>query len=415
MKKISIIVLMITAILIASAACAPAPTATPVPPTAVPPTAVPATKAPEPTKAPTVAPTAIPPTLAPTLAPTLVPPTLVPPTTVPTVAAPKPADASTLLAIKVTTAPKLDALADDAAWKTAPELKVSAAGGKNFKDGSGSTTATLKAVYTSDTIYFLLQYDDPTLSARRLPFVKQVDGSWKKLLDPDDPTNTDNNKYYEDKVAMIWTINNSIKGFDTTGCFSVCHAGEPNKPYGNKYTATPGELGDIWHWKSVRTGSVGQIDDQFLDDTRWDKDKAANAGRKSDPHTAGGYSDIALKDGKPEFMSKDAKPANAGGTYWLKDSDKVAFDDSKFKPGDEVASILVAPQTGDAGDIPDVSLWKDGKWTIAFSRKLTTDSKNTDVQFDKLDGTYYFGIAFFDNAQVRHAFNNGALKLQFAK
>jgi hypothetical protein len=26
----------------------------------------------------------------------------------------------------------------------------------------------------------------------------------------------------------------------------------------------------------------------------------------------------------------------------------------------------------------------------------------------------YFGIAFFDNAQVRHAYNTGALKLQFA-
>lgn len=391
MKKYILLTVLVILIAIVAMACAPAP---------------------EPTKAPAPAPTSAPvvPTTA-AVVPTAVPPTQPPAPTV--AAAPKPTDANTLLALKTATAPKLDTLADDPAWKNAPELKVAAAGGKNFKDGS--TTATLKAVYTADSIYFLLQYDDPTLSARRLPFIKQADGSWKKLLDPDDPTNTDNNKYYEDKFAMIWTINNSIKGFDTAGCFSVCHAGEPNKPYGNKYTATAGELGDIWHWKSVRTGSVGQIDDQFLDDTRWDKDKAANAGRKSDPHTAGGYSDIALKDGKPEFMSKDAKAANKGGTYWLKDSDKTAFDDSKFVAGDEVASILVAPQTGDAGDIPDVASWKDGKWTIAFTRKLTTDGKTTDVQFNNLDGTYFFGIAFFDNAQVRHAFNNGVLKLQFAK
>jgi len=391
MKKYAL--LSVLAILIATVAIACAP-------------------APEPTKAPAPAPTSAPvvPTTA-AVAPTAVPTTQPPAPTV--AAAPKPADASTLLALKAATAPKLDALADDAAWKNAPELKIAAAGGNNFK--GGATSATLKAVYTSDSIYFLLQYEDPTQSFRRMPFIKQADGSWKKLLDPDDPTNTDNNKYYEDKFAMIWTINNSIKGFDTAGCFAVCHAGEPGKPYGNKYTATAGELGDIWHWKSVRTGSVGQIDDQFLDDTRFDKDKAANAGRKSDPHTAGGYSDIALKDGKPEFMNKDAKASNKGGTYWLKDTDKAAFDDSKFVAGDEVASILVAVQTGDAGDIPDVAAWKDGKWTIAFSRKLTTDGKNTDVQFNNLDGTYFFGIAFFDNAQVRHAFNNGVLKLQFAK
>ena len=49
-----------------------------------------------------------------------------------------------------------------------------------------------------------------------------------------------------------------------------------------------------------------------------------------------------------------------------------------------------------------------------YSRKLVTGSKY-DVQFDNLDGTYEFGLAAFDNAQVRHAVHFGALKLQFAK
>jgi hypothetical protein len=30
------------------------------------------------------------------------------------------------------------------------------------------------------------------------------------------------------------------------------------------------------------------------------------------------------------------------------------------------------------------------------------------VQFEDLTGTYYFGLAIFDNAQVRHAFQSGA-------
>ncbi|MBI5876541.1 MAG: ethylbenzene dehydrogenase, partial [Chloroflexi bacterium] len=76
--------------------------------------------------------------------------------------------------------------------------------------------------------------------------------------------------------------------------------------------------------------------------------------------------------------------------------------------------IMVAPFAGDRGEISAASTWKDGKYTVVFSRKLVTGSK-TDVQFDKLDGTYSFGLAMFDNAQVRHAFNNGALTLQFSK
>ena len=93
--------------------------------------------------------------------------------------------------------------------------------------------------------------------------------------------------------------------------------------------------------KSIRTGYIGQADDQYVDHTRYDKDKFPEAGRKSDPKTAGGYDDVKLVNGKPEFMSKDAKPANKGGSYYLRAEDKVAFDDGRFVPGDEVASIML--------------------------------------------------------------------------
>jgi Ethylbenzene dehydrogenase len=271
-----------------------------------------------------------------------------------------------------------------------------------------------QAVYAGDMLYMLVQYGDPTQSVRRFPYQKQADGSWKKLTDPKDKGG-DDNLYYEDKFALIWNINNSIKGFSQRGCMTACHAGEPGKPFGNKYTESAGELGDIWHMKSIRTGYIGQVDDQYLDDTRYDKDKAPEAGRKSDPKTGGGYADIKLVNGKPEFMNKNGLAANKpGGTYYLKEEDKAAFDDSKFKPGDEVASILVAPFTGDRGEIATAIAWKGGKWTAVMSRKLLTGSKY-DVQFDKLDGTYDFGLAAFDNAQVRHAYQMGALHLKFAK
>ena len=225
----------------------------------------------------------------------------------------------------------------------------------------------------------LVQYDDPTQSVRRFPFQKQADGTWKKLSDPKDKGG-DDNVYYEDKFALIWNINNSIKNFSQMGCMAACHVGEPGKPYGNKYTASEGELGDLWHMKSIRTGYIGQADDQFLDHTRFDKDKSPDAGRKSDPKTGGGYEDVKLVNGKPEFMDKSGIPANQkGGKYYIKAEDKVPFDDSKFKAGDETASIVVAPFTGDRGDISTAIAWSNGKWTAVMA-KLVTGGK-TDVQF----------------------------------
>jgi len=79
-----------------------------------------------------------------------------------------------------------------------------------------------------------------------------------------------------------------------------------------------------------------------------------------------------------------------------------------------VPSISVAPFIGDRGDVPTAIHWSNGKWTMVLARKLVTGSKH-DVQFDNLDGTYAFGIAAFDNAQVRHAYHAGALELKFAK
>jgi hypothetical protein len=319
--------------------------------------------------------------------------------------------ADPIIAAKVAKAPDLAAGAADPAWAQAKAATVDLAGGANFKDGK--TTAAIKAVYSGDTLYMLVQYDDPTQSIRRFPYQKQADGTWKKLSDPNDKGG-DDNLYYEDKIALIWNIGNSIKNFSQMGCMAACHAGEAGKPFGNKYLATEGELGDIWHMKSIRTGYIGQADDQYLDHTRYDKDKAPEAGRKSDPKTSGGYDDIKLVNGKPEFMHKSGTPANKGGTYYLKAEDKAPFDDSKFQPGDEVASILVAPLTGDRGDIASNIAWNNGKWSIVLARKLVTGSKY-DVQFDNLDGTYEFGLAAFDNAQVRHAIHFGALQLKFAK
>ena len=308
-----------------------------------------------------------------------------------------------LVSKKVATAPARDGTIDDA-WKGTAPLNVKAVSGRNLP--GGSTEIELRSLYAGDTIYFLMQYKDPTESVKRSPWVKQADGSWKQLKDPNDKGG-DNNLYYEDKMAIIWNI--SSPAFEAKGCMAACHTGE-GKPFGNKYLPNLGERADIWHWKGVRTGTVDQIDDQYLDATRYDQDKAPEAGRKSDPKTGGGYVDNVSDDKKgPKWALPGNKPAPP---YWIKDAEKETFDDSKYKAGDEVPGIMVAPFTGDRGDIGAKVAWKDGVRTLVFWRKLVTGS-GYDVQFGDPKKAYAFGVAVFDNAQVRHAFTPGVLKLVF--
>ena len=367
--------------------------------------------------------TAATPTAAPTEAPTE-PPVVA---TEPPTATEPPAPAfespeGALVAYPIDAAPTLDGVADDAAWANAQETVISVAGGAN----NFAVDAKLKAVYSGDTVYFVLSYADPTESWFRSPWQKQEDGTWKQIKDPNDKGG-DNNTVYEDKFAFIWPINNSIKSFETTGCFVACHAGENSdlKPFGNKYTSAEGELGDIWHWKSIR--NLGQIDDQYLDWTRFDAEKAKEAGRKSDEKESGGYADNFATMPDPADASKTVpdktKPGftspsidlTTGAPGYILDSEKVALDQAALDAlpvGSYLPGIVKSPIVGDRGDISAAWKWEDGVWTIEFSRKLTTGSE-TDVQFSDLADTYYFGLAIFENAQVRHAFETGSTPFVF--
>lgn len=317
---------------------------------------------------------------------------------------------NTLVALKVAAAPDMNALAADAVWARARPLTFKLGDGVNFAGGKGETTATLKAAYTNDMLYILVQYQDPTNSVRRSPFQKQADGSWKKLVDPQNKGG-DDNVYYEDKWAFLWEAS-KVRNFDKQGCTVACHLGE-GKPYGNTYTRDEGEVLDMRHMKGMRTGVIGFVDDQYTDWTRYDAQKSPNAGRKGDP---GGpeYANIPLENGKPKFMHKDGRAANAGGSYFIRRGDEVSFDDSRFKAGDEVAAHISNVLQGDRADVRVVVGWKDGVHTSVMSRKLVTGSR-FDVQWNDLNARYPFGFAAFDNAQVRHATADDVMFLTFGK
>lgn len=364
-----------------------------------------------PTAAPTEAPVAATEPPAPTEAP------------MPTWEAPEGA----LVASFVDAAPTLDGVADEAFWADAEDFIIDVDGGF----GGFETEVNLKAVYTADSVYFLMTYADPTESWYRYPWVKQEDGTWKQDKDPNDKGG-DNNLNYEDKMAFIWNINNSINKFETKGCYTACHDGEnpDEKPYGNKFTAAEGELGDIWHWKSIR--NLNQIDDQYVDWTTYEARKDADngnkeAGRKSDPKDSGGFSDnygsmvdpadstkTVADKAIPGFTSPNIDMTTGAPGYIL-DSEKVALtqeDLDALPVGSIIPGIVKSEIVGDRGQISAGWVWADGVWTLEFGRALDTASEY-DVQFTDLAASYYFGVAVFENAQVRHATQTGASFLVF--
>ena len=110
-----------------------------------------------------------------------------------------------------------------------------------------------------------------------------------------------------------------------------------------------------------------------------------------------------------KFALKGNRPAPP---YWIMDAEKEPIDNAKYKAGDEVPGIIVAPFSGDRGDVAVRWTYKEGVRTLEIARKLVTGSE-FDVQFNDLKKQYAFGVSVFDNAQVRHAYSPGVLKLVF--
>lgn len=313
-------------------------------------------------------------------------------------------------------APALDGSANDPAWAAAAAQYIPVSGG-----WYGAGGVTVKSVYdpAAGTIYFLYQYRDPDQSLRRSPWQKQADGSWKRVpattwakpssSDCGSPgscsqwSTKDPNAAYEDKFAVLWNV--STPGFETQGCAVTCHwsADRANGKYGRKYTNAPGEIVDMWHFKSVRTAPVGQSDDQYVDNAQSGEDW----GRHGDPKTAGGYTNNHVTGSTQPIVTSPTQPAPP---YWIMKSEETPFVDT-YNPGDEIAGIRISPFSGDRADLTTGSSYADGVWTIEIARPLVTGSTK-DVQFSDLLATYSFGVAVFDNASVEHS-TSGLYKLAF--
>jgi hypothetical protein len=199
---------------------------------------------------------------------------------------------------------------------------------------------------------------------------------------------------------------------------------------GLHYT-TDGSIVDVWHWKSVRTGPMGQIDDNYfgpLLDPPKDPKARYTGGYTQDPKTGGNFIQNwkTLADGRivPLFLPRhpdvlkrlgnvDLDPhAGDAGEWWLPKELTAPYApelDAALPVGMIVPSVVIeSPFEGDRGDVAAVAKWSRGWWRLEVSRKLDTGSKY-DVPI--ADGTYLW-VAVFDHTQTRHSRHLHPLRLE---
>lgn len=211
-------------------------------------------------------------------------------------------------------------------------------------------SATIKAAYDEDSIYFLVSWRDTTESIHKKMWTYS-DGAWGQSGN-------------EDRVFFMWNIN--ATDFSGVGCLMYCHAVWMG-------TNNPGETVDIWHWKSARTDPVGLADDKYwVDETAAVDDVLEEGSRLGD---SGGktYKDNK-SEGLPEFMS--AGDPGASDTFLFADS-AVPFDaDAAWVDGDTVPGYVLSPGEGSRADVHTKGVYANGVWTVEFKRLLDTGNSD---------------------------------------
>ncbi len=300
----------------------------------------------------------------------------------------------------------------------------------NFKMRSG---------YFGDRIYFLLEWDDAKDSKDRQSwYFDPSDNLWKG---EHKYANTANDKFYEDKFAMLFPIG-EVAGFSTSTCYATCHENleivNAKDKHTRHYLTGQNEKIDMWHWKRVRGTYADQVDDQMMTYDAPPYNSSSN-GRHGDSTGEAGYSGNSqtLNNGEDDVSVPKYIIPGKTDYYWISvdeisdgtaravvavdldgkltlDHD-VVIDPSQggFEQGSgnmRVPSVTTKAFTGGRADIDIKAVHTGTGWVCEFTRKLNTSDPD-DVVFnvsEELD----FGLAIFNNAAIAHAIKPN-LKMKF--
>lgn len=230
--------------------------------------------------------------------------------------------------------PVVDGLLSDAAWLGAQQFSFDVQG------PSGKMTVSVWGLWSQDRIWFLARWPDDELNDQHRPWV------WSR----------------EDKAY--------VAGKDIEDALSISFA--KNGRIGDCMLAGNEAVADLWTWRAGRTNPAGSADDATLTLT-FTRIPRANY-----------------------YQTKN------GRTVWVKetpDAGTPAYQSQVVGTfsGDRVPRYSSRKPAGSIADVAAKGVWKDGFWTVEFSRKLAA-ADGGDVAFAP-GRDVPFSIAVFDHRE----------------
>lgn len=284
---------------------------------------------------------------------------------------------------------------DDPVWNQADAAQLLVEGRQNAGRENGTVTA--RALYTSDRLYFLFKWRDPTRSVVKQSW--QFDGEkWHHL------------KGNEDRIALLFEITR-IDKFATRGCAVTCHS--PADLPRDKWqfaTRTDVEKGDLWHWKAARSAPYNYADDAWLTLAGNPTGSYRETGRRKDTGAGGDVKNQTGEGARPIYMQDPSKKPSVPGFLLMEEAITIT-DYSIFKAGDVVPYRLPVRPSGSRSDVESVSRHAAGGWMVMLSRKLDTGHAD-DVAFNPIKN-YSFALAVFDDSGSDHSKATEPMTLKF--
>ena len=229
-------------------------------------------------------------------------------------------------------APNIDGVADEAVWKNAPAITT--------RDQVANIDIELRTVHNGQTIFFLVRFPDDT-EDRQHKTLEWNDALQAYRSGPE----------REDSFVFKWNME--------PGPVDLTISGD------DRYKA------DIWYWKANRTDPVGFADDKhhLYGPTNFPKSRS-----------------LFTRSGRAVYLARQS------------DEGRSAYESQTYDQyvGQKVARYANRTPSGSRADVRAKGLWKNGYWTIEFSRKLYTGYPD-DVQFEKTL-TYTFGVSRYEIA-----------------
>lgn len=238
----------------------------------------------------------------------------------------------TIVSVKVNEEPIVDGLSKDKAWLKAKEIKT--------YDPIAKLDLYLKTVYTNDKVFFLVRYKQ-----------KQANKTHKNLKWDKNSKLYKIDKNREDTFVFKWNM-------------------EPF-PVNLTLKSQDNYIADIWYWKAFRTDHAGYADDKIQTYSSLSSPKSHR---------------ILTENGNVFYLTRKGDK----GVSSYKNNIPAEFK------GETINSYDLRVPQGSRGDVRAKGQWKDGEWSLEFSRKLNTNHED-DISFQP-GISYQFGVSRFEIA-----------------